>query len=103
VPPERAAAPSSEDQAAIKARNLKALAERKAKLAAAKASENSRPLPEGWRRVESRSRPGEFVYENIHTEERQAWFPEETAKEEGEYSVAEACAAACTSPSGARS
>jgi hypothetical protein len=27
-------------------------------------------LPEGWKRVESRSRPGKFSYENIYTEER---------------------------------
>ena len=27
-------------------------------------------LPEGWRKVESRSRKGEFSYENIYTEER---------------------------------
>jgi len=78
----RAAAPSTADAAAIKERNMKALAARKAKIAAEKASEASRPLPDGWRRVESRSRPGEFVYENIHTEERQAWFPEAVAKEE---------------------
>ena len=45
------------------------------------------PLPEGWRKVESRSRPGEFVYENVHTEERQAWFPTDAAKEEGMLSV----------------
>ena len=32
--------------------------------------------------VESRSRPGEFVYENIHTEERQSWFPDAPAVEE---------------------
>ena len=37
------------------------------------------PLPDGWRKVESRSRPGEFVYENIYTEERQAWTPTEAA------------------------
>lgn len=53
-------------------------------LAKMKEEENSKPLPEGWRRVESRSRPGEFVYENIHTEERIAWFPTEAAKEEGQ-------------------
>lgn len=39
-------------------------------------------LPEGWRRVESNSRPGEYVYENVNTEERQAWFPTEPAAEE---------------------
>eukprot|EP00041_Stephanoeca_diplocostata_P017358 m.348471 g.348471 ORF g.348471 m.348471 type:complete len:626 (-) comp20674_c0_seq1:101-1978(-) len=32
-------------------------------------------LPAGWRRVPSRSVPGEFVYENMHTLERQAWAP----------------------------
>lgn len=52
------------------------------KIAELKKSESDRPLPEGWRKVESRSRPGEFVYENIHTEERQAWFPDEAAQEE---------------------
>ena len=36
-------------------------------------------LPEGWKRVESGSRPGTFVYENVHTEERQAWLPTEPA------------------------
>ena len=38
-----------------------------------------KPLPEGWRKVESRSYPGEFVYENVHTLERQAWVPTEPA------------------------
>jgi hypothetical protein len=46
-----------------------------------KAAEASKVLPEGWRRVESRSKPGEYVYENIHTEERQAWFPDAPAQE----------------------
>jgi hypothetical protein len=36
-------------------------------------------LPAGWRKVESRTYPGEFVYENIHTLERQAWLPTEPA------------------------
>lgn len=36
-------------------------------------------LPEGWKRVESRSRPGTYVYENIYTDERQAWLPTEPA------------------------
>ena len=36
-------------------------------------------LTRSWKRVESRSRPGEFVYENIYTEERQAWLPTEPA------------------------
>ena len=53
-----------------------------AAMAADKQAEKDRPLPPGWRRVESRSRPGEYVYENIHTEERQAWFPEVAAAEE---------------------
>jgi hypothetical protein len=61
-------------------KNKKALEARKAKAATDKAAESSKPLPEGWRRVESRSRPGEFVYENIHTEERQAWFPDTPAE-----------------------
>eukprot|EP00730_Choanoeca_flexa_P018976 TRINITY_DN9255_c0_g2_i1.p1 TRINITY_DN9255_c0_g2~~TRINITY_DN9255_c0_g2_i1.p1 ORF type:complete len:398 (+),score=118.92 TRINITY_DN9255_c0_g2_i1:66-1196(+) len=77
----RAKAPAA-DPAEIKRRNQEALAKRKAKLAEQKAAEASRPLPEGWRRVESNSRPGEFVYENVHTEERIAWFPTEAAKEE---------------------
>jgi hypothetical protein len=61
-------------------KNRKALEARKNKLAATKADEVSRPLPPGWRRVESRSRPGEYVYENEFTEERIAWFPEEAAE-----------------------
>ena len=52
------------------------------KIAEQKAAEAKKELPEGWRRVESRSRKGEFVYENIHTEERQAWFPDAPAREE---------------------
>jgi len=32
-------------------------------------------LPEGWVLVESRSHPGDFVYENTHTLERQSWVP----------------------------
>jgi hypothetical protein len=59
----------------LKEKNRQALLERKKKLDAA--------LPEGWRRVESRSRPGEYVYENIHTEERQAWLPTEPALKPG--------------------
>ena len=38
---------------------------------------------QGWLRVESRSRPGEFVYENQVTKERQAWFPTEPAVKGG--------------------
>lgn len=70
------------DPEEIKRRNQAALQKRKEMLAKMKQEEASKPLPEGWRRVESRSRPGEFVYENIHTEERQAWFPDAPAKEE---------------------
>jgi len=69
----------------IKERNRIALEKRKVQAAAvaqSKASEKDKPLPAGWRRVESRSRPGEFVYENIHTEERQAWFPDTAAAED---------------------
>lgn len=36
-------------------------------------------LPEGWKHVESRSVPGEMVYENVHTSERQAWKPDDAA------------------------
>lgn len=61
--------------AELKEKNAKALEERRKKLDAA--------LPEGWRRVESRSRPGEYVYENIYTEERQAWLPTEPAQKPG--------------------
>jgi len=74
----RAAAPKLTDPEEIKKRNQAALEKRKASLA----KQAEKPLPEGWRKVESRSRPGEFVYENIHTEERQAWFPTEAASEE---------------------
>lgn len=88
----RAAAPSAADQAALKERNRKALEARKAKIAADKVNEAQRALPEGWRRVESRSRPGEFVYENIHTEERQSWFPEIAAAEEVSAPLVEASA-----------
>ena len=78
----RSSAPAA-DPAEIKRRNQEALAKRKEMLAQMKAEEATKPLPEGWRRCESRSRPGEFVYENIHTEERIAWFPTESANEEG--------------------
>ena len=61
-------------------KNKKALAAFKNKQATQREEESSKPLPEGWRRVESRSRPGEFVYENIYTEERQAWFPDQPAE-----------------------
>jgi uncharacterized protein YbdZ (MbtH family) len=78
----REAAPGADDKAALMERNRIALEKRKAALAEKKAAEAAKDLPEGWRRVESRSRPGEFVYENIHTEERQAWFPDSPAVEE---------------------
>jgi len=77
----RAAAPTAAP-ADIAARNAAALEKRRAAIAAAKAAEVAKVLPAGWRKVESRSRPGEFVYENIHTEERQAWFPDAPAVEE---------------------
>ena len=67
--------PDVADKAALAKRNAEALAKRKAEREEAKAAEASKPLPEGWIRVESRSRPGEFVFENTITEERQAWFP----------------------------
>lgn len=36
-------------------------------------------LPEGWKRVPSRSRPGTFTYENQYTKERIAWIPDRPA------------------------
>eukprot|EP00054_Salpingoeca_dolichothecata_P031586 m.263960 g.263960 ORF g.263960 m.263960 type:complete len:380 (-) comp27400_c0_seq1:74-1213(-) len=78
----RTKAPAALSPDEIKERNRKALEARKAKLAKKKEEELKRPLPPGWKRVESKSRPGEFVYENINTEERIAWFPEEAAQEE---------------------
>eukprot|EP00054_Salpingoeca_dolichothecata_P000421 m.16745 g.16745 ORF g.16745 m.16745 type:complete len:267 (+) comp10706_c0_seq1:32-832(+) len=36
-------------------------------------------LPEGWKKVPSSSKKGEYVYENMYTEERIAWFPSEPA------------------------
>lgn len=70
---------SEEDlkKAELKAKNAAALAARKK---ASSAADAAKPLPEGWKRVESRSRPGEFVYENQYTEERQAWFPDGPAE-----------------------
>ncbi|OQR99438.1 Rab11 family GTPase [Achlya hypogyna] len=42
---------------------------------------NSTPrLPPGWRRVLSRTRPGEYSYENQYTKERLAFAPKEAAK-----------------------
>lgn len=78
----RPAAPAAASKEEIIARNKAALEKRQAAIKAAKDAEANAKLPEGWRRVESRSRPGEYVYENIHTEERQAWFPTEAATEE---------------------
>ena len=41
-------------------------------------------LPPGWKAVPSRSRPGRFAYQNIHTGERISWVPKEpAAKEKG--------------------
>lgn len=37
--------------------------------------------------VESNSRPGTYVYENVHTEERVAWYPTEVASEKGQYAL----------------
>ncbi|GAB9467492.1 Rab11 family gtpase [Globisporangium polare] len=37
-------------------------------------------LPPGWRRVLSRTRPGEYSYENQYTKERIAFAPKEPAK-----------------------
>ncbi|KAF0689460.1 Aste57867_19095 [Aphanomyces stellatus] len=37
-------------------------------------------LPPGWRRVLSRTRPGEYSYENQYTKERLAFAPKEAAK-----------------------
>uniref|UniRef100_K3X441 Uncharacterized protein n=1 Tax=Globisporangium ultimum (strain ATCC 200006 / CBS 805.95 / DAOM BR144) TaxID=431595 RepID=K3X441_GLOUD len=37
-------------------------------------------LPQGWRRVLSRTRPGEYSYENQYTKERIAFAPKEAAK-----------------------
>ena len=64
---------------AMKAKNKAALEKRKAAMAAKKAEDDGKALPAGWIRVESRSRPGEFVYENTNTDERQAWFPDAPA------------------------
>ena len=36
-------------------------------------------LPEGWKRVPSRSRPGAFTYENQYTKERISWVPDRPA------------------------
>ena len=41
--------------------------------------DGSAVLPAGWRRVPSRSRPGEFSYQNEHTRVRQADVPTEPA------------------------
>jgi len=65
------------------ARNKAALDKRRAAAAALKSAEDAKELPAGWRRVESNSQPGTFVYENEHTEERQAWFPTEVAGQSG--------------------
>lgn len=59
------------DLSEMKEKNRKALEKLRAKRA--------EQLPAGWTMVESRSRPGEYVYENKFTEERQAWVPTEPA------------------------
>ncbi len=61
-------------QEALRQKNLAALASRQ------KAMDH---LPEGWRKVPSNSRPGQFVFENIYTEERIGWVPTEPAKKKG--------------------
>lgn len=43
-------------------------------------SHNIVRLPQGWRRVLSRTRPGEYSYENQYTRERIAFAPKEPAK-----------------------
>eukprot|EP00049_Salpingoeca_infusionum_P024964 m.17672 g.17672 ORF g.17672 m.17672 type:complete len:272 (+) comp7518_c0_seq2:284-1099(+) len=66
--PEVAAAPAAGGLTAEqKEKNKRALAARKASAQGF--------LPDGWRKVPSNSRPGQFVYENIYTEERVAWYP----------------------------
>ena len=60
----------------LKAKNKAALEKRKAAAAAAKAELASKEPPAGWKKCESNSRPGEFVYENSVTGDRQAWFPD---------------------------
>ena len=97
---EPVAVPEGNLTADAKERNRLALAARKAK--------KDGFLPDGWRRVRgtrdmhhenttcwsrtllipwwqvpSNSRPGEFVYENIHTDERVAWYPVEAALKQG--------------------
>lgn len=66
----------ADDVEKLKAKNKAALAALRAKRADA--------LPEGWKTVQSRSRPGEVVYENVYTEERQAWYPTEAARKPAE-------------------
>lgn len=46
-------------------------------------------LPEGWRMVSSRTRMGEYSYENQYTKERVAFFPTKPA-ERGRFAVTEA-------------
>lgn len=79
-PSESAISAEDKKKAEMAEKNKQALAKYKAKQTQSRDEENKKPLPEGWRRVESRSRPGEFVYENIHSEERQAWFPDTPAE-----------------------
>ncbi|CAK4775400.1 unnamed protein product [Aphanomyces euteiches] len=44
------------------------------------AASQTQRLPPGWRRVLSRTRPGEYSYENQYTKERLAFAPKEAAK-----------------------
>ena len=63
-------------KAALKEKNRLALEKRKRDSEVQKKADQGIALPEGWTRTESRSRPGEMVYENTVTGERQAWFPD---------------------------
>ena len=66
-------------KAALQAKNKAALAKRKAAAAAEKDAKSKLSLPTGWTRVASTSRPGETVYQNQHTGDKQAWFPDAPA------------------------
>lgn len=79
-PTESATSAEDKKKAELAEKNKKALAAFKSKQQSSREEEITKPLPDGWRRVESRSRPGEFVYENIYSEERQAWFPDSPAE-----------------------
>ena len=67
----------------LKKESTQDLKEKNAKALEAFRKKIETSLPEGWKRVESRSRPGQYVYENIYTDERQAWIPTEPAIKPG--------------------